>query len=510
MKRRDFIKRSVQAGTLLPLASSGLMARPLAYTWFPRPAGTEDRILVLINLNGGNDGLNTVIPFEDQTYYDARPDLQLSRNSTHEITDSLGLHSALGDVYDLYSDGDCAVVNNVGYTNQNRSHFRSTDIWHTASESEEILFTGWLGRYLQNVHPEYPATLPESPFALQISTSTSLALLGENGNMGIALENPERFYRLANGLEVEPAPLPDTKAGPELEYVRNIIQQSDSFSGRVNDAIIAGKNHVSYQTNSLASQLQVVARLIDGGLPTSVYIVSLGGFDTHSNQGTAHNLLLSYLSTSIRSFLDDIKAGGNSKRVVCMTYSEFGRRLNQNGSNGTDHGAAAPQFIFGEPVQGGQLLGGNPDLQNLDERGDIRHTIDFRRIYSSILSDWLGISAGDTASILGGSFETLPLFSTSSISEEDRARFAGIHLSGTSPNPARDYTAVSITLPRAMKVAISIGSTEGKDLGALVEKTLAAGTHRLHLNLAHIRPGAYIYTLRTEDYRISRRLMILR
>ncbi len=508
MKRRDFIKRSVQAGALLPLASSGLMARPLAYNWFPRPAGAEDRILVLINLNGGNDGLNTLGPFQDPIYYNSRPDISLAESETIALTESLRLHSAMADVHDLYSNGDCAILNNVGYANQNRSHFRSTDIWHSASESEEILFTGWLGRYLQNVHPEFPTTLPDAPFALQISTSTSLALLGENGNMGIALENPERFFRLANGLEVEPTPIPDTKAGPELEYVRSIIQQSDSFSSTVNDAIIAGKNNVSYQPNSLANQLQVVARLINGGLSTNVYIVSLGGFDTHSNQPGAHNLLLTYLSTAISSFLEDVRASGNGNRVVGMTYSEFGRRLNQNGSNGTDHGAAAPQFVFGDAVLGGQILGGPPDLQNLDERGDIRHTIDYRRIYASVLSDWLGVSASDTTSILGGSFETLPLFSTSSVSHEDRARFAGVQLGQNSPNPARGRTSVTITLPQKMRVQLRLTSTSGKDAGTFLHRTLEAGTHRIPLDVSSLPAGAYVYTLFAGEHRTSRRMVV--
>ena len=510
MKRRDFLKRSVQAGAVLPLASSGMMARPLAWNWFPRPAGTEDRILVLVNLNGGNDGLNTLVPFEDPVYYDSRPNLQLAKNETLAISDSLGLHNAMTDVRKMFNDGNCAIINNVGYANQNRSHFRSTDIWHTASESEEVLFTGWIGRYLQNIHPEYPTTLPEAPFALQISSSTSLALLGENGNMGIALQNPERFFRLANGLEVEPTPLPDTKAGPELEYVRNIIEQSNSFSGRINDAMVSGTNNVSYQADSLASQLQVVGRLINGGLPTAVYIVSIGGFDTHSNQLGTHNLLLSYLSTAINSFLEDMRLSGNGNRVVCMSYSEFGRRLNQNGSNGTDHGAAAPQFIFGDPVLGGQVLGGNPDLENLDERGDIRHTIDFRRIYASVLSDWIGISSSDTATILGGTFETLPLFSTSSVSEEDRARFAGVRLGQNSPNPARGRTSISITLPNRAHATLRLMSASGKDAGTFLDATLDSGTHRVDIDLSSLPAGAYVYTLYAGEYRTSRRMVVVR
>lgn len=510
MKRRDFIRRSVQAGALLPLASSGLMARPLTYNYFPRPAAADGRILVLINLNGGNDGLNTVVPFQDQTYHDSRRDLKLTQAQTLGLTDSLGLHTSMSGIHGLYNDGNCAILNNVGYPDQNRSHFRSTDIWHTASEAEEVLFTGWLGRYLQKVHPNYPTVLPEAPFALQISTSTSLALLGENGNMGIALDNPEQFFRLANGLGVEPAPLPGTKAGPELEYVRTIIEQSNTFSRRVNDAIIAGQNYETYQVDSLSNQLKVVARLINGGLSTSVYVVTLGGFDTHSNQLTMHATLLNNFSAAVTAFLADMKLAGQGDRIVCMSYSEFGRRLNQNGSSGTDHGAAAPQFVFGEPVVGGQVLGGNPDLINLDERGDVRFSIDFRRIYTTLLQDWLGLSEVDAASVLGGTFETLPLFSTSGVSDEDRARFAGVRLSQNSPNPASVRTTIGITLPRRARVTLRLTNASGRDAGIYLDGILDEGTHSVEINTGSLPAGAYVYTVQADGYRTSRRMVVVR
>ncbi len=510
MKRRDFLKRSVQAGALIPLASSGLTARPLTHHFFGRPGGAEDRILVLINLNGGNDGLNTVVPYQDPNYYNARPALNIRENTVLPLGDGLGLHNAMSGISGLFDDGNCAIINNVGYPEQNRSHFRSTDIWHTASEAEEILFTGWLGRYLQAVHPEYPATLPTAPFALQISSSTSLALLSEKGNMGIALENPERFFRLANGLEVEPTPVPDTLAGPELEYIRSIILQSDTFSKEINNAMLNGENHGTYGADSLSLQMQIVARLINGGLPTSVYIVSLGGFDTHSQQIGAHATLLSYFSGAVSNFLNDMNLAGNGRRVVCMSYSEFGRRLNENGSNGTDHGAAAPQFVFGEPVVGGQVLGGHPDLVNLDNRGDLKHTVDFRRIYATVLADWMGISATDTATVLGGSFERLPLFSTSGISEDERAKTAGVKLGTCRPNPTSGRTELTLTIPTRTYVRLRLTDTGGREVATLVERELEAGSHHIRFDASDYRPGGYICTLQTGEYRVSTRLAIIR
>ncbi|MGE3800982.1 MAG: DUF1501 domain-containing protein [Candidatus Kapaibacterium sp.] len=510
MKRRDFLKRSAQVGALIPLASSGLMARPLAYNYFNRPSGAEDRILVLINLSGGNDGLNTVIPYQDTAYYNARPALNIKAGSVLQLDEKLGLHNSMTGIHNLFNDGNCAVINNVGYPEQNRSHFRSTDIWHTASDAEEVLFTGWLGRYLQAVHPDYPSTLPDSPFALQISTSTSLALLGANGNMGIALENPEQFFRLANGLEVEPTPLPNTLAGPELEYVRNIIQQSDTFSKEIDNAMNSGVNNATYNTDSLSLQLQIVARLINGGLPTSVYIVTLGGFDTHSGQLGSHSLLLNYFSSAVTSFLNDMNIGGNGERVVCMSYSEFGRRLNENGSNGTDHGAAAPQFVFGNPVLGGQLLGGYPDLLNLDNRGDLQQKVDFRQIYSTILSDWLGVSTTETANVLGGTFEKLPIFSTSSVSDDQRARWAGIILEQNRPNPVSGRTEIAFTIPTRSFVRIDLVDSRGREHGALVERELEPGRHQVQVDLSGYPPGGYIYRLQTGRHRVSKRMAIVR
>ncbi|MBC8144054.1 MAG: DUF1501 domain-containing protein, partial [bacterium] len=265
MQRRQFLKRTLQAGAVLPLASSGLVARPLGASFFPRPAAAGDRVLVLINLSGGNDGLNTVIPVDDPAYFNARPNLAIAKANTLRVADGIGIHPSMTAVRDLYNNGDCAIVQSVGYPDQDRSHFRSTDIWHTGSDAAEVLYTGWLGRYLEKIHPEYPSTLPTAPFAIQIASSVSLSLQSDQGNMGIAIDNPDRFYNLANGLKVPSDPVPATLAGPELEYVRSIIEQSNQFSTGIHDAMIRGTSTSPYGADSLSSQLRVVARLINGG-----------------------------------------------------------------------------------------------------------------------------------------------------------------------------------------------------------------------------------------------------
>jgi hypothetical protein len=273
MQRRDFLRNAAAAGALLPLASTGLFARPLGHPMLA-PTAAGERVLVLINLNGGNDGLNTLIPFDDAIYQNARRTIAVAKSATLPITDTLGLNSAMTGFRSLYDNGDLAVVQSVGYPNHDRSHFRSTDIWNTASNAEDVLFTGWLGRYLEGKYPDFPSTLPSAPFAVQISSSVSLALISEKGNMGIAIDNPDRFYNLASGLSVEDDPLPATLAGPELAYVRDIIGQSNAFSTAINKSMLDGTTNVQYDNDPFSLQLKVVGRLINGGLTT---MLSQGG-----------------------------------------------------------------------------------------------------------------------------------------------------------------------------------------------------------------------------------------
>jgi uncharacterized protein (DUF1501 family) len=511
MERRHFLKRTLQAGTLLPLASAGLIARPLGASFFPRAAAAGDRVLVLINLSGGNDGLNTVIPVDDAGYYNARQTLAIAKSGTLSLGNGLGLHPAMTKVRELYDRGECAVVQSVGYADQDRSHFRSTDIWHSGSDSAEVLYTGWLGRYLERIHPEFPTTLPTAPFAIQIASAVSLALQSDQGNMGIAIDNPDRFYNLANGLKVPSDPVPATLAGPELEYVRSIVEQSNQFSTGINTAMISGQTNVSYDSDSLSTQLKVVARLINGGLSTGIYVVTLGGFDTHTGQLSRHAQLLGQLSSAVGAFLEDVAASGNGDRVAVATYSEFGRRLNENGSAGTDHGAAAPHFVFGRKVLGGTVLGGIPNLTDLDARGDIKFVNDYRQIYSSILEDWLALDRSDVVDALGGDFAKLPLFASSPGSaSRETAAMAGLVLEQNTPNPARSATSIAFRLPRATRTSLDLRTADGRLVRSLVDRTLDAGAHRVSVSLSDLPSGRYLYSLSADGYRVSEWMTVVR
>ncbi len=512
MHRRKFIARTLQAGALLPLLNSGLFARPLAGGFLPRMSGAEDRVLVLINLNGGNDGLNTVVPVNDSRYHQARPNIGMSVAETLPITDGLALHPQLAQVKSLFDQGDCAIVSSVGYPDQNRSHFRSTDIWHTASDADEIVTTGWLGRYLERVHPEYPGTLPASPFAIQIASSATLALQGASGGMGIAIDNPDRFYQLAKGLSVPPDPIPNTLAGPELEFVRTVIEQSNQYSSNIQSAMVDGTTNATYGSDTLASQLKVVARLINGGLTTGIYVVTLTGFDTHYGQLTTHAQRMLWVSGAVKSFMDDVTVAGNGDRVAVMTYSEFGRRLNENGSVGTDHGAAAPLFVFGSQVLGGSVIGGAPSLTDLDERGDIKYLHDFRQVYASVLRDWLGFSSVDTASILGGSFDRLPIFpeATVDVPDESDARRNGMALEQNYPNPAAATTTISFRLPSSGRAEIMLYTSDGRRVATLLDRTLTTEVQKLSIETSDLPAGTYLYTLRSGRYSLSRTMVVRR
>jgi uncharacterized protein (DUF1501 family) len=511
MQRRQFLKRTLQAGAILPLASAGLYARPLGSSFFARPAAAGDRVLVLINLNGGNDGLNTIIPVDDAAYYNARQTLAIAKSQTLPIATGLGLHPSMTGVRALYDRGECAIVQSVGYEDQDRSHFRSTDIWHTGSDAAEILYTGWLGRYLETIHPEYPTTLPVAPFAIQIASSVTLALQSDQGNMGIAIDNPDRFYNLANGLKVPTDPVPNTLAGPELEYIRSIIEQSNEFSSGIHDAMInAPTTSVTYDNDSLSAQLKIVARLINGGLETGIYVVTLAGFDTHQGQLTRHAQLLAQLSGAVTAFLADVTAAGNGDRVAVATYSEFGRRLNENGSAGTDHGAAAPQLVFGRKVLGGTVIGGPPNLTDLDERGDVKYVNDYRQIYASILEDWLGLAHTDTVAALGGEFSKLPLFAAASSSaDRETAAYAGVVLEQNTPNPARSTTTIAFSIPRPMHVSIELRTSNGRTVRRLVDRSLDAGAHRVGVALDGLASGTYLYTLSAAGYRVSQWMSVV-
>lgn len=524
MKRREFLHRSTTGLALATLGTAfggvrlrALAASPTLRAW-RQLTGASDRVFVLIQLTGGNDGLNTIVPIENPLYYQARPTLAIPKNQTLHLTDTLGWHPALDGFRQLFSEGRLSIVQNVTYPNPDRSHFRGTDIWLTATDSDVFKSSGWVGRFLETLAPDFPERLPDEPLAVQIGTTQSLGFQGERGSIGITFRDPETFYSLVDqqntGTLYDPAP--ETVGGNELEFVRTVELSSQVYSRAVKNAADRQRtNTVTYPAdNQLAQSLRIVARLIAGGLSTKFYLVSIGGntFDTHINQGTLtgiHPQLLRQLGDAVKLFLDDCRGLGIADRVVGMTFSEFGRRVMENGSRGTDHGTAAPLFVFGEQIIGGQILGHDPDLVNLDNRGDLLMEFDYRQVYAAALLQWFGAPMNTMQSVLLRQFAALPLFQQVSSVEpwEDAALVQSLAIT---PNPCTTQATVSFLLPAAARLAVTIHDIRGRTLLALDcgERPAGAGTATLATD--RLPSGTYFVQLHAGQRRAMKALFVER
>ncbi|MFT3992108.1 MAG: DUF1501 domain-containing protein [Luteolibacter sp.] len=385
--------------------------------------GKDDTILVVLQLAGGNDGLNTLVPYADDIYHRLRPRIAKKEKDIIKLDDHLGLNAAMPYMGSLFKEGGLGIVQGVGYPNPNRSHFVSTSIWETADPSNRST-TGWLGRYFDNACGGSDPTIGIS------FNKTQPESFGATKHPGICLNTPELYRWLYSGGEKAQAEeffaslnKPDdgensgaSIAMPATGKTGGVVGESNlSFLERVAlDARVSSdeilkiaskyKTTVRYEGTPLAKNLNLVARMIAGGMTTRVYYVSHGGFDTHNQQLNSHERLLGQLDSALKSFMTDLKEQGNDKRVTVMTFSEFGRRTQENASAGTDHGKASCLFVAGGAVKAG-LYGKTPDLGRLDD-GDLAHTVDFRSVYATLLEDWLKVP--DVKPILGTSYENLP------------------------------------------------------------------------------------------------------
>jgi len=432
LTRREFLQRGVILAATSATIPSFLLRTVHAFD-NPRdaratqsiPGMPNERILVVLQLGGGNDGINTVVPFGDDNYYRLRKTLAIPADGTLKLNDSVGFHPSMAKLKSLFDDGRVAVVQGVGYPNPNRSHFRSTDIWETASDANVVEKHGWLGRYFDAQCPGCGEKHPE--LAINIGRIPPDALKSSQP-LGVALENPDalewkpttkdamavqeekKIFRELNaptnsnfggtGVPARdnstaqagtPAP-PSSDSVSPLDYVQRTSMNAQLASERVKEAIRHYKGTVDYPQTEFARRLKLIAQMIAGKMPTRVYYASMGGFDTHANQKQNHANLLTEFSTAVEAFHRDLKQQGNDGRVVMMTFSEFGRRAAENASDGTDHGAAAPMFVIGTPVKGG-LYAKYPALNDLDRDGDIKMTADFRSVYATILENWLKAKA---------------------------------------------------------------------------------------------------------------------
>ena len=388
--------------------------------------GRDDTILVVLQLAGGNDGLNTLAPYADDIYQKSRPRLAKKEKDVIRLSDYVGLNSAMPFLGSLYQDGRLGIVQGVGYPNPNRSHFVATSIWETADPRNRPN-TGWLGRYFDNACPGADPTVGIS------FNKTQPESFGARKNPGVCLDSPElyrwihgggeqamaeEFFAKLNQPDADDAPTAgasiDMPAGGKpgvisgednLAFLERVALDAQVSSKTILELAARHKTTVRYDGTPIARNLNLVSRMIAGGMPTRVYYVSHGGFDTHNQQAGSHDRLLGQLDNALKSFFTDLKQQGNDQRVVVMTFSEFGRRVAENASSGTDHGKASCLFVAGPAVAGG-LHGKHPSLAELSD-GDIAHTVDFRSVYGSLLTDWL--KAPDIRPILGGTYPKLGL-----------------------------------------------------------------------------------------------------
>jgi uncharacterized protein (DUF1501 family) len=392
IKRKEFL----QIGSL---ATASLML-PKFLKAFEKPMMVPpgNKAVVVIQFSGGNDGLNTVIPVRNDIYYRERPKLGIAKNDSLLLTDETGLNPALQAFKGLYDDGSLAIMNSVGYPNPDRSHFRSMDIWHSASESNEYVNTGWLGRYLdaQCKGCDKPTQ------AMELDDVLSLALKGQE-NKGLAFKDPNKLYNTSNGRFLKDVNA-DHKTGEEtIDYLYKTMSATLSSADYIYQQSKVHPTSQTYPNTNLGKDLKTIASLIFSDINTKVYYVSLGSFDTHVNQDNQQKRLFTELNDAVQAFTTDLKSNGRFNDVLMMTFSEFGRRVSQNASNGTDHGTANNMFFISGGLKEKGVLNAMPDLSDLND-GDLKHKVDFKDVYATVLNKWLG---ADDKLILGSKHSQL-------------------------------------------------------------------------------------------------------
>ncbi|TMI69748.1 MAG: DUF1501 domain-containing protein [Bacteroidetes bacterium] len=523
MKRRKFLGTTVPAAVAMPALLNGFSF--LAHSkseselgWLLGQGTDTDHVFVLIQLSGGNDGLNMVIPLDlYANYYNARTNVAIPQSQVLRLdgTDKSGLHPAMTALQNMYNEGKVSVVQSVGYDNPNFSHFRSTDIWNTGdtrTNRRDRVHTGWMGRYLESEFPGYPDAYPNAdmpdPLAIQISNVPTLTVQGEIYSMGLSITNPEKIYTFANPFS--DYPLNSVPANKELKFLRVISEKTKIYSDLIRAAYQRASTMATYPTNnSLADQLKIVARLIKGGLKTRVYTVTIGGFDTHKKQVNpsdtttgSHAKLMRDLSEGINAFQNDLELMQLDDRVMGMTFSEFGRRIKSNASLGTDHGAAAPLIMFGKHSKKG-ILGKSPDIpSDIQVVNNIPFQYDFRSVYASVLEQWFCVKQPALQQIMLQNYQSLPLIEGGP---------CGLPETPDDNNNAADKLILKMW-PSPYSVAATLQfSTEGGNtliqqidaLGRVVKvltnRDYAAGTYNIDIYNDGLSSGAYFIRLQNKS-----------
>ena len=544
MKRRSFIKTSLGAAAV-PIFVNGLPMQLLANGFTKMAAAsTNNRVVVIIQLMGGNDGLNTLVPVDQYNeYFDLRPNIAIpdtgSRkyiplNPTDPPESQLGLHPDMSHFKEMYDDDRVTIVQNVAYDNPDMSHFRGRDIWFMGGGSTDNYHSGWLGRYLDGTYEGYPDEYPNEempdPLGLEFGFNQSLLFQREQGiPAGLAILDPDTFYQLTSGAGIDPPDwLPDSYYGDEMAYLMDLELKSNQYADRIKEVYENGSNSENvvypetypgeveegYQTNDLAWQLKAVAKLLSGGSKTKTFLVKLNGFDTHADQtldGNStegiHAALLYHLSSAVKAFYDDMKDQGFEHRVLTLTTSEFGRRVESNASFGTDHGTAAPQLLFG-PMLKHRLIGNPPNLSDLID-GNLKHAFDYRQIYTGILMDWMEAPPEIVDEVLWSDFvdSRLELFHDA-IGYPEENRFTRIDNLKIYPNPASGATHAEFSLNKPGHIELSLFDLNGRNVAKIFEGQKSSGKHQISFSVASLESGYYLLRLKSGFKIQSKKLIV--
>lgn len=497
--RRSFIQALGLAGMgsimVGKAAVSASQATPLSIAL----ANSEnDKILVIVRLKGGNDGLNTIVPVYDyDTYANLRPTIRHQENQLTALNADFAIPSYMNSLESMWAEGQMKIIHGVGYPNQNLSHFTSSDIWASALP-DQFEPTGWWGRYFEDVYPDYLINPPASPPAIQIGSVGNLIFEGADTNYAFSVANPAQLASVAeNGSLHDVLNLPDCLYGDKLLFMRSTANTTFTYSQVLNDAYLGSSNQVDYQEGQLANNLSIVARMIKGGLGTKVYMVTLDGFDTHANQLDNHRTLLEDLSNSIKAFFEDLSATGMQNEVLAMTISEFGRRPYENGSNGTDHGAASPVMLFGNGLEGSGFVGTHPDLSTWDNNDNLIPTEDFRDVYATVLTDWFCLDPTVVSNILlNQDYETLNLgFNCETLGTTDYANVNRFEHFAVYEN---NRTYLTFTMLSTAHVDIKLYDILGQEVGTLANEIYFPGKQRIDIKAkigGHLTTAQYIYRI---------------
>ncbi|VAW10875.1 Protein of unknown function (DUF1501) [hydrothermal vent metagenome] len=538
--RRSFLQALGIAGSGSMMLGSNFLTASAPSPLTAAIAGAEtDNILILIRLNGGNDGLNTVIPINQyDTYANARPNIYIPESKVLKLTDDYGVPSYMKALQPMWGDGQFKAVHGVGYEGQSLSHFTGSDIFANTDLTTtgfSGLNTGWMGRHFENKYPNYLINPPAAPAAIQVGQFGSLVFQGDETNYAFVTSNIDQLEEIAESGAVyglDDSLFNDCMYGDQLKFLRGVANTTYEYSGIIHDAYERGQNQVEYQDNSFARQLALLARLIKGNLGTKVYMISMGGFDTHGNQPLTHARLMTNLSIAIDNFYDDLGFTQQDDKVLSMTFSEFGRRIFENGSNGTDHGKAAPTLFFGSGLNGSAFVGEHPTLDDPDGRGNLEYTMDFRDLYATVLAEWLCVDIPLVEQhLLDHPYAPVNLgFNCSGIDFSDIAYSDGSPTLPTQSEPTPfnpdlldaivhkpfyptdENPHIYLEMPFSAHVDIQLFNILGQKVGTIYNEIMLEGSVEINIRERmpmHLSTGKYIYRIDVQNQKMSKSVMVV-